>query len=693
MMRKHFSSISSRFAPVLLLLVSVLAFGLLIPGLGFYWDDWAKILVARLYGLAAYPAYYASDRPLSAWTHMLFTPLLGQSPLAWQVFNLLLRWLSAVGMLWSLNLLWPRARRQNLAAALLFLVYPVFIQQPAGVTFHQQWLQYALFFLSLGAMLRAKKFFSPWTLLSLGASLLQLSITEYFVSLELVRPFVLWFAMRDAPARGLPKSKAVIQKALRVLRAWAPYLALLSGYTVYRLFLMRLPGKDPYRAETLYNFLSNPLKTLQDTLLVALIDELHILVDSWAGLLRFQVLDAAPFTLFSYAVGLAAGGLVAAALMGLVFHQENPANDLPAEQDDPPGWLRQALILGVAGVLVGPIPAWITGRQVVFDFHSNRYAMPAMFGAALLFTVGIEWLAQRRVQRAVLAGVLVALAVGLHLRVANDYRWIWTSQQRFFWQLAWRTPGLTPNTALFLENEPFPDQGLFSTSAALNLMYPQGFGPFSTEGANRLSYWVYTLRPRYQKAPDSFSIGLSTRFRTLRFEGQTPGSLLLFNDPSRANCLWVLSARDQANPYLPELVRDFLPISNLERITPEPAPGYPPQDLIGPEPAHTTWCYYFEKADLARQQGDWPTAARLAEQAKAQGYTPAKSGSNSPYEWLPMVEGLARVGQWSEAARLTRRAYEQDPNFQAMYCDLWAGLGADQTVAETRTFLGCEGSP
>ena len=27
---------------------------------------------------------------------MLFTPLLGESPLPWQVFNLLLRWLSAV---------------------------------------------------------------------------------------------------------------------------------------------------------------------------------------------------------------------------------------------------------------------------------------------------------------------------------------------------------------------------------------------------------------------------------------------------------------------------------------------------------------------------------------------------------------------------------------------------------------------
>ena len=132
-------------------------------------------------------------------------------------------------------------------------------------------------------------------------------------------------------------------------------------------------------------------------------------------------------------------------------------------------------------MLLGPVPAWITGRQVVFDFHSDRFAMPAMFGAALLLAAGIEWLAQRRVQRAVLAAVLVTLAVGLHLRAANDYRWIWTSEQRFFWQLAWRAPGLKAPTAIFLESEPFPNQGLFSTSAALNLMYPQGLEPFSTK--------------------------------------------------------------------------------------------------------------------------------------------------------------------------------------------------------------------
>jgi predicted membrane channel-forming protein YqfA (hemolysin III family) len=75
--------------PVVLLVLCILSFGLLIPSLGYYWDDWAKISVSRLFGLSGYWAYYAEDRPLSSWTHILLTPILGYRPIAWHIFVLL----------------------------------------------------------------------------------------------------------------------------------------------------------------------------------------------------------------------------------------------------------------------------------------------------------------------------------------------------------------------------------------------------------------------------------------------------------------------------------------------------------------------------------------------------------------------------------------------------------------------------
>jgi len=686
--------------PLVLLLVTAAAFGPLIPRLGFYWDDWAKILVARLWSLGDYLAYYAEDRPLSAWTHWLFTPLLGTTPLPWHAFTLLLRWLSGWALAWLLGLVWPTYRRQNFLAALLFLVHPAFISQPAAVTFHQQWLQMLLLFLSWGAMLSAqrarlagqRRAFWVRTALALAALLAQISITEYFIPLDLLRPLLLWFLLAPFyPARP--------ERLRQTLAAWAVYLLPLAAYSLYRLFFVRLPGADPYRANTLFDFLAAPLATLQKLAGVVLTDLYQILVSAWVLLPRPPFDQLPAFTLLAYALAAATAVLAAAAWLWLRFDDDPApvAGQYTAGQAALPDalWVRQAAWVGLAAVLLGPVPAWVTGRQVLFDFHSDRYAMPALFGAALLLAAGVLWLANRPRPRAVLAAALVFLAVSYHLQIANQYRWVTVDEQRTFWQLAWRAPGLKAPTALYFETEPFPNQGLFSISAALNQLYPQAeswlaVGQEPPDSRDRLAFWVYTLRPRYTSAPpDLMKIGHDSTFRSLHFEGATPNSLFLYKNPQRANCLWVLRPQDENHPYLPDLVKAFLPISNLERIVPQPlAAGFPPADQIGPEPGHNTWCYLFERADLARQLQDWPAAAALYDEAVALGYSPAQSGANSPYEWLPFVTALAAQDRSDEAAALSLAAQEQDRSYTALLCQAW-----DEAERPPPAALGCSLQP
>jgi hypothetical protein len=654
-------SLSSRSVPAFLLLLSLIIYGLLAVEQGFYWDDWAKLLVARLYGLQAYFAYYSSDRPLSAWTHILLTPLLGYSPLAWQILGVLLRWLSAWGMWWALNGLWPQARLQNLAAALLFLVHPAFLQQPTMVTFHQQWVQYVLFFLSLGAMFYAVRArmedanlarFRVLTGLGLLALFLQVSITEYFFGLELIRPFCLWFLLAPFYLR-------VARRLLAITAHWMPYLSILIVFWVWRVYFMPLSSEDPHQIRTVFSFIQQPLETLMNLVNTIFVDMVHILINSWGRLLVLPIMNETPFVLLSYAIGAACSALIVLYFSVLQIPAVEPASEKH-------GWRQPMLVIGFIAALLGPVPAWITGLQVLDDFHSDRFALPAMFGASLLLLVVIDWLAQKRMQKTVLVAVLVALAISSQLQAQNEYRWDYTSQNHFYWQLSWRAPGLEAPTALFFETEPFSNQGLFSTSSAVNLLYPQ------PEGQKGLAYWVYTLTPRYQHAPDSFQVDLRTNFRTLLFEGTMPNSLLLYNDPRHGSCLWVLSQRDRKHPHLSALIKDFLPISNLDRIQSIDASAeYPPNDLFGPEPEHT-WCYYFEKADLARQLQDWDLAASLADEALARGYSMSKSGSNSPYEWMPMIEAYARIGRMQEAAELTLAAVQLDGGYHAMVCELWA---------------------
>ncbi|HMD89819.1 MAG TPA: hypothetical protein VKF38_11710 [Anaerolineaceae bacterium] len=665
--------------PVALLVICIASFGLLLSQLGYYWDDWAKISVHTFFGLNGYWAYYAEDRPYSGWTHIVFTYLLGDAALGWQILDLALRWLSAIAMWWCLRLLWPRARFLAAAAAMLFLIYPVFTLQPIAITFHQQWLQYVLYFLSIGLMLLAirRPKWAFW--LSIGSMLAmlgQLLITEYFIGVELLRPLFIWFALSSQYSN-------LRQRLVQTLKRYAPYLVVTLVYIIWRLFFIHLTGADPYRADTLYNLFSKPLTTILDTSHTILVDTIFIIFGAWASPFNLGLDPNMPhFTYFAWAVGLLCAVLIFVFFSFLNAPEPNDATENSEPDAEGKNYLPQALILGIAGILTGPIPAWVTGRQVVFDVHSNRYAQAAMFGAGLLFAAVIIWLVRHKVQAAFILSILVGVSAIYAINTSDDYRRITAAENRFSWELFWRAPYIKPYTALMTETEMFADQGLFSTSAMINLIYPQPPGSHQ-----KLAYWAYTIEPRYDEynIPNPLKIGFDTTFRTLHFEGSTPNTLLIQYDANKSACLWVIDPADQLSPYLPKLALRMISLSNLSRIQSQPTTaGYhPPSALFGSEPAHS-WCYYFEKADLDRQIGDWSNLAQLGDQVQQLGYKPSNPASNSPHEWIPFIEGYAQTGRWMDASKVTKMAFDQDVLYKPMLCDLWQRLLARTPAASSQ---------
>jgi hypothetical protein len=681
-LRKLFSS---TWAPsVVLLVLCVVSYGLLINRLGLYWDDWSKTLVNRIFGLSGYWGYYAEDRPLSGWTHIFFLSIFGDRPLYWQILGLALRWLTAVCIEWSLRQIWPAYRLRALLTASLFVVYPLFTQQAIAVTFHQQWLQYLLLFLSLGAMLaafRRPRFFWLLTFLSLFTMALELTITEYFVGLELLRPVAFWFLVGEV-------EKHADKRLLRTLWRALPYLVLFAGYVIWRLFFIKLTGEDPYQATTLFAIFTAPWETIQKFAGIIWRDMIQMIVSHWYSTFRPELFaDNQPaFISFSWIAG------VMAAVCLSLYLLLSPLRDPEGETSFRPA-LRQALLFGLLAVGLGALPAWITGRQVIFDVHSDRYAMPAMFGISLFTVAILEWITRQRMQRVVLIGILVCLATASNLRLSNDFRWKWTEQTRFYWQLSWRMPYLQPNTAILMDKEPFPYQGLFSTSSAVNLLYPQQKNPVN------LAYWIYALGRRYtpDTLPDPLQMSFFTQFRTLVYQGKSPDAVMVYYDPSQATCLWVVLPEDHGDPALSPLLDVTLPLTDPARISREPASGSKPDPvLFGPEPAHT-WCYYYQKASLAKQFGDWQQVVVLGDEAAAKGYVPDHSGSDTPHEWRPFIEGYAHANRWEEAEALTLTAAQKEMRNAPWFCGIWNNLDKDlssvQGFTETKkaifSQLGC----
>jgi hypothetical protein len=176
------------------------------------------------------------------------------------------------------------------------------------------------------------------------------------------------------------------------------------------------------------------------------------------------------------------------------------------------------------------------------------------------------------------------------------------------------------------------------------------------------------------------------------FHGNT--SQLVVIDYSPPGCMRVLDPQiDSVNRLLVPLLREGAALSNTAMIHQENAVTLP-ASLFAPEPAHS-WCYYFEKADLARQFSDWKKVAALGDIAFNLDDHP-----NNPVERFVFVEGYAHVGDWDGAVKLSRESYRVSKNYVGpLLCRLWQRIEADTTgdlsdrrseaLAEIQNMLSC----
>ncbi len=137
-------------------------------------------------------------------------------------------------------------------------------------------------------------------------------------------------------------------------------------------------------------------------------------------------------------------------------------------------------------------------------------------------------------------------------------------------------------------------------------------------------------------------------------------------------------------------LRLLAPVSRVEGIASSTAPAVVPASLFGPEPEHA-WCYYFEKASLAAQHGNWQEVAALGAQADKLGLHP-----NDQIEWMPFLQAQAYLGDLQAvrgiASRInTEKLYKQEAcqNLGAM-ADQGYPLSPDAQSLGSTLFCGAK---
>ena len=663
--------------PLALLAVTGLAYGVLIPWLGFYWDDWAFIYIGKQLGSEGLARYFATNRPFWGMIYQFTTAVIGPQPWKWQVFGLVWRWLASLSLWYFVRQLWPRRREAALWAALLFIVFPALRQQPIAILYGHFFIVMTAFLLSLALMLKAVRDtgrFWLWAGLSLALSLVNLLCMEYFFLLDLLRPVLLWaaFAGEAETFKGSVKT---------ALKRWLPWLGLFIAVLVWRQFFFQYQNTN-YDFLLMDNLKADFFGTLGMLIALVFKDIWTITFAAWGD--AFTLPDPAVFgrsTMSLYA------GIVLAVLGGLAPFLLRQREEENAPKNDR-RWAWNAVLIGILGLLIAGLPFWLTGLQIGLRFPNDRFSISFMLGACFFLTGLLGVIPLPQWSKHLLLAVLIAFGAGFQFQVANDFRRDWSVQQSFFWQMTWRMPALAPGTTL-VSNELDIHNTDNSTVAPVNWI----FAP--DNHSDQLAYMYYYPTIRLETGLQDFASGqpIEQSYLAATFNGSTEQIVPLVYDPP--GCLRVLDSElEPDNIMVPALMRTAAEHSDITKIilmADEADAARPPAAIFGPEPEHR-WCYYFQKADLARQMGDWEQIAQLGAEAFRLGDYP-----NDPAERLVFIEGFAHVENWPQALDLTYTSHEITDLMQPLLCTLWgridddmpASPGKQEALDAVQTELGC----
>lgn len=645
-------NIDDKAVPFILLLLLVISFGLLIPKLGFYWDDWPVIYMTHTQGNAGFWDFYQYDRPFSAWTFIVSAPILGTRPIGWHIFSLILRWITVVFVWLSLRKIWPDKPRQIFWIALLFSVYPIFNQQSVAVAYSQHWICYLFYFISIYLMLLSqerKRFFYPLIFLSASFSLIQMFTMEYFLGLELFRPFILW---AYHSYNGDRTNRLTIFK--KVFSSGWPFVALLGVYVVWRVFFLELAGTDPNNPILLKQLFHSPIQTLIDLLQKAVQDFIYFLTSWFVTISPADIDLRRPFFVASTGVVI-----VVTVFLWMILKQYK--SSLKSTTNTTNNWYMQSMLFGFAAAVFGTLPVWIIGRQASLGIYGNRFGLAAMFGLSIALVGLLEWLSNRTLAKNTVICILIGLAIHFHLFTAKAFQDSWEKQQRVYWQLSWRAPYIQPGTAIISDGEIFQFVGIYSTSMGISLLYPP------SEKPREVPYWFYSLgRGLYTKTDELIAgIPMDGSLRNYSFMGNSKNSLLIYL-PANNQCLKTLTPNDRFDTDIPDLLRKVIPISNIDRIEKKFDKEWsPPKSIFGKEPEHT-WCYYFEKAELAGQYDDWDEVIRLYKVAEQEGYRPSEIN-----EFLPLLDAYLHSNSIDKAYRLSVQMKRLSDKSDDNICRVW----------------------
>jgi hypothetical protein len=617
-------------------LLAALAYLPFIHELGIYRDDWHIIFGGRIWGSQVFPEMFSIDRPFIGFHFSLLYNILGEHVLNWHLAAFLLRVMGGLIFLLILRQIWPSQSNAAMMMSVLFVVYPGFLQQADAITYitHQIVLVFILFSLWMTVLAVHSTKTSLrilFYLLALGSTIYYLLVLEYVIGLEGLRLALMAYLIFRST-----KNIRTQRKLKAVVLAYAPFALMIILFLVWRMFIFQSERVTVDVGSVFGAYLSDPLYQMLMMMVQTLQDFLEVAFSAWV--VPFYNLSG-EVRLKQQVVSLALGVLAAVLMAGFFWLGRNdPPTGEAAENQN---WARHAIWLGAVGLLFAILPVVFSGRNVLYGSILNvafdRYTLHAA-PAAILLVGGILFYAFNSRLRILPFILLVGLSVTTQLNAGSIFANAWETTRQLWWQMSWRAPQIQPGTILlvgFATDTAVLEE--YQVSYPANLIYypnstntPIGAAPLIEVNAEKVIMGITEQRER-RKVPITTDYDYS----------------LVAYFPSSTACLHIV---DGTLPVLSTgtdpLVQMIAAYSKIDQIDGESENHILPSEIFGVEPTHA-WCYYFQKASLASQRGEWEQVVALDQEASSLDLKPV-----DPSEWLPFLVGYVNVSDYDNAYRI-----------------------------------------
>jgi tetratricopeptide (TPR) repeat protein len=257
--------------------------------------------------------------------------------------------------------------------------------------------------------------------------------------------------------------------------------------------------------------------------------------------------------------------------------------------------------------------------------------------------------------RSLIPIALVAISVSTQVLNADYWKPFWEHQRQMWWQLTWRAPDIQDDTLVMTYSSGgYNPQQDYEIWGPLNLIYnPE---PAKTP----------VVQAEVLNATTAYSVlkkeVINNYVRDIKLHRDYNNALVMSMSPL-SGCLHVIDGR---LPVYSEtessLVRQVGEYSQVDRIIPSGTAPVPPASIFGSEPEHD-WCYYYQKASLARQNGDWKEVVRLYDQAFE-----LNLETSDKSEMIPFFEALVNLGRYDEAETIYHKQIKGNSEVRFSIC-------------------------